>query len=71
MIFTAFQQYFSHGKMIINYLCSETTFIVEKAFQSGVILTFYWPDIHTYIQKGIIISKINTDDSGNMISFVK
>ena len=28
--FTVFQQYFSHGMIIINYLCCKTTFIVEK-----------------------------------------
>ena len=29
--FTAFQQYFSNGRIIINHLCSKTTFIVEKS----------------------------------------
>ena len=42
--FTAFQQYFSHGRMIINYLCSETMFIVEKGcrirLSNGLAVSF-------------------------------
>ena len=56
--FTAIQQYFSHGRMIINYLCSGTVFIVEKGCR--IRLSTGLPESELFIGDTVKIQNIGT-----------